>query len=430
MRTLCHAAPVENLRPAVVLVPASADTAGLVDAGTPDGQASLARGGAVVAAAVVFVNVAGYALTVVAARALDRSDYGALSALLNVLLVLTVPALAVQAVVARAIASRPSGEARGPRERALLLRATALGVPVALVGLAAVPAQDAFLRTGSAGPLWTTAQLLPAVVLAAAMGVLQGQERFGALSLVIVVQGLSKLVAVVPLAAGRGGVAVLAALAAGVAVTLALALVLVGRGRRGPAPPDLPTSRDAVRAATGLAAVLVLANLDLLLARHVLSGDESGRYGVGSVFAKGAFWLPQAVAVVVFPRLVHPEAGTVLLRRAVAVVGGLGLLEALGTLLLAHPILVLAFGARYGSLSALAPLWVVQGAVLAVVQLVVYRGIATGDPLPGRLAAVAVGVEAVLVLAVRPQRPSGVLVLAAGTAVVLLCLLLPRAVRR
>jgi hypothetical protein len=73
-------------------------------------RASLARGGGLVAPALTLVNVLGYALTLVAAHVLDKNAYGELGAYLGVLLVALVPALALQAVVARSVATRPAGE--------------------------------------------------------------------------------------------------------------------------------------------------------------------------------------------------------------------------------------------------------------------------------------------------------------------------------
>jgi O-antigen/teichoic acid export membrane protein len=379
----------------------------------------LARGGGLVAPALTFVNLVGYGLTVVAARTLDKNAYGELNAFLGALLVVSVPALALQAVVARSIARRPADEVHGPRERALLIRSALVGLAVSALVAVASPLLAAFLHTSVAGPLWVAAQLAPFAVLSAAMGVLQGAERFAALAGVIGVQALGKVLGVWPLLLDGGPAPVLAALGLGTVLATAVALVLVGRGVRETAPVSLPTLHEVAVAAGGLLALLVLANLDLLLARNVLSGDESGRYSAGAVLAKAAFWLPQAVAVVVFPRLSDPEGGRALLRKAVLVVTSLGGLELVGCLLLARPVLELTFGTSYGSLSPIAPLWVVQGAALSVVQLLVYRAVATRDPVPSRVVGAAAVVETGLVLAVSPATPGPLIALAAGVAVVL-----------
>ncbi len=399
--------------------------------------ASLARGGGLIAPALTLVNLIGYLVTVSAARALSKDAYGELNAFLGVLLVASVPALALQAVVARSVARRLSAGGKGAMERAVLARAAVAGLVLTLVTAALSPVVAAFLHTGLAGPLWVAAQLLPFVVLSAAMGVLQGEERFQALALVICAQAVGKALGLVPLLLSGGSASVLAALAVGTALAMLTAVALVGRrlpggltGSRGADTLEgLPTVRLVAVAASGLLALLVLANLDLLLARNVLSGDESGRYSAGSVLAKAAFWLPQAVAVVVFPRLSEPEAGRVLLRQAVLVVSGLGLLEVLGCLLLARPVLELTFGPSYGSLSGLAPLWVVQGATLSVVQLLVYRAIATHDRVTSRVVGAAAVGETVLVLLLRPHTPGPVIVTATAVAAALAAVLLVRSHR-
>ena len=424
---------MEDSPPAVALVPASADSPALVDPGTPEARSSLARGGGLIAPALALVNLVGYLLAVVASKALDQDGYGELNALLGALLIASVPALALQALVARSVARRPREEEPGGRERALLSRCAVLGAAVTAAVAALAPALAAFVHGGVGGPLWLAANLLPLAVLCGAMGVLQGAERFGALALLIVAQGVGKVVGLLPLLLDGGPAAVLAALAAGttLAALAGTALLATGSpGLRGPAPTDLPGSREALAAAGGLFALLAAANLDVLLARNALEGDASGRYSAGAVCAKAAFWLPQAVAVVVFPRLAEPEAGRQVLRRSVALIGGLWAVEVVGALLLARPALEITFGRDYGSLAPLVPVFVLQGGALAVVQLLVYRAIATRDPVPGRLVLAAVPVEAALVLGLRADRPGEVIGAAAGVALVLTAALLVRSARR
>ncbi len=380
---------------------------------------SLARGGGLVAPALTLLNLSGYVLAVAASRVLEPAAYGALTSLLGVLLVASVPALALQAVVARSIARRPHDEEPGARERALLARCAAVGALVTLVVAALAPLLSAFLRVGVAGPLWLAAGLLPLAVLSAVLGVLQGREHFGALATTIVVQGLAKLLALVPLALGGGPAEVLAGFSAGttVAAVVGLALLHLGPGRGDVA--GLPVPRELLLAGGALLALLALANLDLVLARNALPAAESGRYAVGSVLSKAAFWLPQTVAVVVLPRLTDASAGREVLRRAVLVVAGLGLLEVLGCLALGAPVIGLTFGEQYRSLAGVAPLFVVQGAALAVVQLLVYRGIALHSGAVGRLVVGALAVEAAAVLVLQPTTTTGVVLPAVVVALLL-----------
>jgi O-antigen/teichoic acid export membrane protein len=369
--------------------------------------ASLTRSGGLVAPALTFLNVAAYLVTVVGANRLSKDDYGELIALLGVVLVVCVPGIAVQAVVARATAAGTS------TPRALLLRSVQLGA-VAAVGVAVLaPAVSAFLHASVLGALLIAVQVVPFTALSGSLGLLQGSERFGRLALVIVVQGLARAAGLVPLLLGGSTDAVLGALAVAMFVGAGIAIALA-------APTGGPATAfrvmDVVHATSGILALLVLANVDVLLARNVLSGAESGRYSVGAVLAKAAFWLPQAVAVVVFPRLADPVAGRALLRRCVLLVAGLGAVEVLGCLLLAKPVLEITFGTSYGTLSPIAWLWVVQGAALSVVQLLVFRAIATNDRTTGYLIGAAAVLESAVVLAVQPTRPGQVIAVAATVA--------------
>ena len=360
------------------------------------------------APALTMVNVFAYVVTIAASRTLSSDDYGTLIALLGVLLVACVPSIALQAVVARTVAGGSGAVG------ALLGRCLVLGVAATAVLAVLSPLVAGFLHSGVAGPLLVAAQLAPFALLSGAMGVLQGSERFGALAALIVVQAAARGVGLVPLAFSGTTDDVLLALALGVVGAAMLGLVLVGLPRGGPAFGVL----DVAHATGGLLALLALANLDVLLARNVLSGHQSGRYAVGAVLAKAAFWLPQAVAVVVFPRLADPVEGRALLQRSMLLVAALGGVEVVGCIVLAKPVLEITFGTTYGSLSSYAWLWVVQGAALSLLQLLVYRAIATRDHLTGALIGVGAAVEAVVVLAWQPQQPRAVIILACAVAAV------------
>ena len=68
-------------------------------------------------------------------------------------------------------------------------------------------------------------------------------------------------------------------------------------------PAGPPPWRELLGAGAVTAGVLVLTNVDLLMARALLEPAAAGAYAVGSLFAKAAFWAPNFIAVLVFPRL-------------------------------------------------------------------------------------------------------------------------------
>jgi O-antigen/teichoic acid export membrane protein len=74
---------------------------------TSSGRPALIQAGAVVAAGSMAANVLAFALTLVLSRIFPASTFGAAAALLGVAIVGQVPAMALQAVVARRIALAP-----------------------------------------------------------------------------------------------------------------------------------------------------------------------------------------------------------------------------------------------------------------------------------------------------------------------------------
>ena len=75
------------------------------------------------------------------------------------------------------------------------------------------------------------------------------------------------------------------------------------------------------------------------IARMVLDSHDAGLYAAGAVATKAAFWLPQAIGVVLYPKMANPE------HSAAAVRSALGVLVALGVVIvLAIPMLSLRQG--------------------------------------------------------------------------------------
>jgi hypothetical protein len=156
--------------------------------------------------------------------------------------------------------------------------------------------------------------------------------------------------------------------------------------------------REVGGATTGLLGLFLLANLDVLLARHYLDRAAAGRYALGAVVAKIAFWAPQFVVTVVFPRLVGGADPRRLLGTSALMIGGFGGLLA-ATLAVADGLglAVPVLGGGYAGLGPLLPLFAALGTGLALVQLLLFEGIATRDRRMGRAVVVALVAEVALV---------------------------------
>lgn len=365
---------------------------------------ALARAGALVGPAMAVANLLQYALQLAASRRLSPDAFGGFGALLGLGVLGAVPMLALQTVAARHVSlRRADDDARSREVSRLLVTSLRVGACLSAGTLVAAPVVALFLHVPVLAAALLAISLGPLAVAGTAQGVLQGRERFGSLALLfLVVSGLRVLGGVVALVVSPGVTWALAGTAVGAMLAAAAAVLAVRREAAAPpygvAPAGFP--KELRQAASGVLAVLALGGVDLLLARHVLPGSESGRYAAGGLVARGCFWGPQFVAVLVVPRITTGQPRV--LRRALLLVLGLGLVE-VGLALAAPPAAVaLAFGSSYRSLSHVLALYAVAGALLALVQLLLQTGIAQGGSRVGRYAWCAVAAEVAVVLVLRP----------------------------
>ena len=285
-----------------------------------------ARGAALVSVALLAVNGLSYVFTVLAARTLVPQAYGELAALLGVLLIGAVPGTGLQTAAALRLAGAADRGLAGLHGAAL-----ATSAAVTLVGvLAAGPVMALLHLPGPAPVCWLVVVLFPQTLVGGYTGLLQGTGRYVRLALVTAVFGLAKAGGgTAGLLLGGTSAAALAGMATGSLLAALLAWALCGRpavGRDVGAPV-----RATLRASGALLGLVVLVNLDLLLARHHLPPAQAGEYAVGAVFAKVAFWLPQGIAVVVLPALGDPRTRARALPVALALVGGSGAVLTAGT---------------------------------------------------------------------------------------------------
>lgn len=352
-------------------------------------------GGIAAAVGTTLANVLSYGLSLAGARLLHPTEYGVLVALLAVTIVASVPALALQAVVAVRVVRAPAADRDLVAARSLGL-GLAAGAVLVVAGLLAAPLLERFLRlSGPGAAMWVAVAVGAITVLGVLQGIAQGRQDFHRLAAILVGYAGARL------AGGAAGLLLtgtvtgtLAGVAAGIVVGATAGWVLTGRPR--PARGGWRAGELLV-ASQALAGLYLLTNLDPVLARHYLPAAEAGLYGAGAVLAKAAFFLPQAVVLVLFPRLAsEPRPGRTLWL-------GLGALAGLGLVMtavtkLAGGLAVTAIGGdAYRDLAGDAWLFVAVGSALVVVQLLLYAQL-TAARTTGTLAVWAVvAVEAVVV---------------------------------
>lgn len=328
-----------------------------------------------VTAGAMVANIAAYLVHLPASRWLGPELYGEFAALLSVQLIAAVPTMALQVVVARDRVLGASVER---------LRATGRHTALWLTGLVALAAWPVAAALSVSLPA-VLAAVLAAPLLALVsveLGLLQAAGRFAGFAALSATAGLAKAVPALVALAATGAVApTLAAEAAGTAAIAVLARAVVGRRPSdGPRPGlvDAPPRTDVfavLRASQVQLALIALTTTDLLVARTVLEPVDAGNYALGSIATKVAFWLPAAVATVLFPQMSRPAEHAAARRLALAVVAGIGAVLSVGAAL-AAPVVPLVVGGDYTPVAGWLWLFTAVGALQSLLQVLLLAGIA------------------------------------------------------
>jgi O-antigen/teichoic acid export membrane protein len=260
-------------------------------------------------------GIGGFVYHAIAARALGPALYGEVASLVAIYAIGTAGAFIIILILARYAAQlRLEDNAGGIRY--LVMRGSVVLIPpsaLALVvaALVANPARE-FLHLGSLVPLMMLVLALLGIwQLAVLRGVLQGVQRFTQLSLNLsleLVVRMGTLIAMVLLGYKVGGamLAILAGVcAAYVQGGFALFDVLRTPSRRAPLRAMAAYS---LTAAAGTLGVMLLYNLDVILAKHYLSADAAGYYGGLNKIGTILYFLTLSVSQVLFPRVVEAVA--------------------------------------------------------------------------------------------------------------------------
>jgi O-antigen/teichoic acid export membrane protein len=401
-----------------------ADAFGPIEAFTvsgPDGEAtsrSLKRAGLLLGVSTTTANVLGYGFAIVLSRSLGPDDYGALAALLAAGLIGSIPGIALQLLVARGRSREP--EQADAQAASWIRLSLIVGMALMLLTWLLAPLAEAYLALDGITPvLWLGFVIFSSTVTGAFQGRLLGVEEHARLSATyITVAGLRFLSGCLAALLGWSISGALgAAAAAGVLASLVCAaLAGVPRGSAVGARYRVML-RDLVTACSSTAAVLVLSNVDLVLARHYLPGSGSGHYAVGSLFTKAAFWGPHFLAVLAYPRLARSKDRRAALRASLALTLCIGVAVVLGAFAAGSFLIEASAGPAYADIASLAPAFAALGTGMALVQLTVYAGLARARRVTEILVWVGIVAEIVLVVSWLNQSP-GQIVLACLTVTV------------
>jgi len=343
-------------------------------------------GSGVIAIAMGVMNVATYAFTILAARWLGPQQYGALAALMGLLLIVTVVALGLQATGARQIAASPGDVAR--IEADIISTSYRAALAVGALCLVATPVVASTLRLDS----WLTATLLgvtaiPLTLMGGQAGLLQGERRWLSLAIVYLAVGVGRvLCGVLGLLWRPDALGAMIGVAVGSCLPAIIGwFALRHPGRRGSQPTGPADEqsgrprgviREVAHSSHALLAFFALSNADVVVARSVLDDQQSGLYAGGLILTKAVLFLPQFVVVVAFPAMSSIGARRSMHLKGLVLVLGIGSVATLGAWLLSSLALTFIGGPGYSDIEPL--LWVFAGigTLLAMIQLMVYSVLA------------------------------------------------------
>jgi O-antigen/teichoic acid export membrane protein len=274
--------------------------------------ALLSRGAAatgVMLVATVVTNSANYGYSLVMGRQLGPSLFGEFTALLGVLMILSVASQSVQTVVARfstGIEVEMGAGAVVGFARRLTTRLTVVGALAFLVWIPfSWPLAD-LLQIDSAVPVIAAGSaLILGFTLPVIWGALQGEQRFRELGVNMMVLAIGRFaigVLLVLVGASVAGAIGATTMATVLALGIALPPYRGGRlpERVGPDPRVLVAY--GLPTLVGLGAWTLLTNLDVVFVKSAATSTEAGYYGAAATIGKIALFLPLAFGLVIFPK--------------------------------------------------------------------------------------------------------------------------------
>jgi O-antigen/teichoic acid export membrane protein len=260
-------------------------------------------------------GVGGFVYHSIAGRALGPEAYGEVSALIGVYTVGTTVNLMLVVVLARYSATLKAAGRHGAIRYIVERTGKVIAMPAVLFCLLmaalSIPAA-AFLQLGSPLPFVLVGVAIAAYwYTAIPRGVLQGTQRFHALSANLVLEIIARTgLLVVFLWAGFAVLGATAAILAGVVFAFGLGLYSIRDAfELSPERVQVRTmAAFAVTAAAGTLGIALLYNADVVLAKHYLNQYDAGIYGSLNKLGTILFYGTLSVSQVLFPRVLEAVA--------------------------------------------------------------------------------------------------------------------------
>ena len=261
-------------------------------------------------------GISGFVYHAIAGRILGPASYGEVASLIALYTVLTTPALILVIVLARYAATLVAAGNEGAIRHLILRASTVIVIPCLLAILAGIALSGVvadFLHLHSRlSIVWMGLAVAVIWLVAVPRGILQGRQSFTWLSANLSGEGIVRTGILVPLLlAGFKASGAIVAVLAGVLFAYALGIFSLRGTLRGRADATVQLRAMAsftMAAAAGTLGILLLYNLDVILAKHYLDDHGAGIYGGLNKIGTILYFLTLSVSQVLFPRVVEALA--------------------------------------------------------------------------------------------------------------------------
>jgi O-antigen/teichoic acid export membrane protein len=258
-------------------------------------------------------GVGSFAYHALAGRGLGPPAYGEVASLVALYTVGTTVSLVLVLVLAQHSGRLAAAGSAGAIKQVVLDTSRAMAAPAiacCVVAIATAAWAAGFLKLASPMSLaWVGAAVAIGWYVGIARGVLQGTQRFLSLSTNLGLElGIRTVFLAGALVLGLSVTGAAIAILAGVLFACGLGLVAM-RDLLSLPPERVPRRRApsgfAATATVGILAIILLSNLDVLLAKHYLDPRAAGVYGALNKIGTVVYFLTVSVSQVLFARVVE-----------------------------------------------------------------------------------------------------------------------------
>ena len=354
---------------------------------------SALRGGAIVALAAGASIVLNYIFLFSAGRLLGSDDYGVLAAIIGLLTIVLLPSGALQMAVSREVSWR-NAQGDGAGAAAFsggIVRAAWLAtLPLLVVFYALlVPMRNLLSIDSTAALAIAGVALIGAFTYPAGLGVIQGQQRFGALAGCSFLPFAVRVAVLAVLAAvGIELLGVVAAVVLSSLVGVTLALVLVAPWIRKARPLRFgalhPFLRYLAPVVLGLIGMTILTNADILVVKARFPDDDAGVYGAALGVRTRRVLSPRHDLDILFPRAAarqaRGEATEDILGRSLLLTAGFCVVLAVAYATIGERVVTLSFGAEFERSGPLLALFAIEMTLFSLSNVLVGFHLSQGEP--------------------------------------------------